>query len=147
MRMSRISRRVVVCGVACFALAALPALAGDDVIESGVDLWATAGGELSFTSFSSEPIPADFFCPGSEPFSAKVTFRGRPLVTEPANSLGAVDTIVRRLDDAVFDAQRIATTRIQVMALSLVATEPIETSCGRYDVAVSLAGEQPVTEM
>ena len=34
-----------------------------------------------------------------------------------------------------------------MLALSLVSTKPIETSCGKYDVAVSLAGEQPVTTM
>ena len=43
-----------------------------------------------------------------------------------------------------FDAKGEAATRIQLMALSLVSTKPIETSCGPYDVAVSLAGKQPV---
>src|SRR4029078_9967641 len=38
-------------------------------------------------------------------------------------------------------------TRIQLMALSLVSTKPIETNCGQYDVAVSLIGKQPVTLM
>jgi hypothetical protein len=33
------------------------------------------------------------------------------------------------------------------MALSLVSTQPIETGCGQYDVAVSLNGKQPVTTM
>lgn len=147
MKMSRNARRVVVCGVACFALAALPVLAGDDVIESGVDLWATAGGELTFTSFGTDPIPADFFCPGSAPFADTVTFRGRPLATEPAGALGAIDTVVARLDDAAFDADQIARTRIRLMALSLEATAPIATSCGGYELAVALAAEQPVTEM
>ncbi|HEY3567623.1 MAG TPA: hypothetical protein VGP73_06795, partial [Thermoanaerobaculia bacterium] len=38
-------------------------------------------------------------------------------------------------------------TLSQLMALSLVSTQPIETSCGKYDVAVTLAGEQPTTTM
>lgn len=140
-------RRSVAWGVLCLLGVALPALAGERVIRSGVDLWATAGGEMTFTSFASDPVPAGFFCDGSQPFADKVTFRGRPLATEPAGALGAIDTIVLRLDDAAFDADKIARTRIRLMALSLEATEPIETSCGRYDVEVSLAGEQPLTEM
>lgn len=141
------SGRVVLGWILVAGLAALPAYAGDDVIEAGVDLWSTAGGELTFTSFASDPIPADFFCAGSAPFDGKLNFRGRPLATEPAGALGAIDTIVHRLDDAAFDADKIARTRIQLLALSLEATEPLETSCGRYEVTAALAGEQPVTEM
>ncbi len=146
MTRSRNGWRTVAWCVVALAVVAVPALADDGAIQNGVDLWATAG-ELSFSSFDSDPIPADFFCPGSEPFSGKVVFRGEPLVTEPAGSLGAIDTIVHRLDDAAFDADEIARTRIRLLALSLVAVEPIATSCGGYDVAVALAAEQPVTEM
>ena len=87
------------------------------------------------------PIPAGFFCENSQPFTGKVKFKGAPLTVEPAGSLGAIDTVVRRLDDAKFNAKGEATTRIQLMALSLVSTKPIETSCGKYDVAVSLDGQ------
>jgi hypothetical protein len=62
-------------------------------------------------------------------------------------SLGGMDTAVRRLDDAVFNDKGEATTRIQLLALSLASVKPIETSCGQYDVKVSLIGEQPVTTM
>jgi len=99
------------------------------------------------TSFADEPLPAGFFCESSQPFTGTVKFKGAPLKVEPAGSLGAIDTVVRRLDDAKFDAKGEATTRIQLMALSLVSTKPIETSCGKYDVAVSLTGKQPVTTM
>lgn len=139
--------RSVVCSTAALAWALAPAQALDETIVSGADLWVTAGGGMSFSAFSSDPIPADFFCPGSKPFTGRVAFRGEPLATEPPGSLGASDTIVRRLDDARFDARGVARTRIQLMALSLASTEPIETRCGRYDVEVSLAGDQPLTEM
>ncbi|HEX4960190.1 MAG TPA: hypothetical protein VF173_05080 [Thermoanaerobaculia bacterium] len=117
-----------------------------DVVHKGVDLWMTVAG-FAQTSFANEPLPAGFFCDGSQPFTGKVVFQGAPLTTAPAGSLGGIDTAVRRLDDAVFDGKGEATTRIQLLALSLVSVKPIETSCGSYDVAVSLAGEQPVTTM
>ncbi len=122
-----------------------PLFAGE-TIHNGVDLWMTVAG-FAQTSFADEPLPAGFFCEGSQPFTGKIVFKGSPLTVEPAGSLGAIDTIVRRLDDAKFDAKGEATTRIQLMALSLVSTQPIETSCGKYDVAVSLTGKQPVTLM
>ncbi|MFL6260221.1 MAG: hypothetical protein ACJ76Y_10960 [Thermoanaerobaculia bacterium] len=122
-----------------------PAFAGD-AIHNGVDLWMTVAG-FAQTSFASEPLPAGFFCEGSKPFTGTVKFKGAPLTVEPTGSLGAIDTVVRRLDDAKLDAKGEAKTRIQLMALSLVSTKPIETSCGNYDVAVSLTGKQPVTMM
>ena len=128
------------------ALAAAPAWAGDNVIHKGVDIWMTVAG-FAQTSFEKEPIPAGFFCVDSKPFTGTVVFEGGPLSVEPAGSLGSVDTVVNRLDDAVFNDKGEATTRIQLMALSLVSTKPIETSCGKYDVAVSLVGEQPTTTM
>src|SRR5262249_19667178 len=57
-------------------------------------------------------------------------------------------TIVRRLDDAVFNAKGEAVTRIQLMALSLVSASPLDSGCGLYDVTASLEpGEQPTTTM
>ena len=120
--------------------------AAGDAVHKGVDLWMTVAG-FAQTSFANEPLPAGFFCDGSQPFTGKVVFQGAPLAAAPAGSLGGIDTAVRRLDDAAFNAQGEATTRIQLLALSLVSVKPVETSCGSYDVAVSLAGEQPVTTM
>jgi hypothetical protein len=119
---------------------------GAEVIHKGVDLWMTVSG-FARTSFADQPIPAGFFCEGSQPFTGTVVLKGQPLTVAPADSLGAIDTVVRRLDDAAFNAKGEATTRIQLMALSMVSAKPIETSCGAYDVAVSLAGEQPTTTM
>ena len=127
-------------------LAALPAL-GQDMIHNGIDLWRTPAG-YSYIDFSEKPLPAGFFCSGSEPFTGRVVWGGVPLATHPRGVLNGTDTIVQRLDDAVFDDQGIARTRLQVRALSMASVEPIRTSCGSFDVAVGLAdGEQPITEM
>jgi|GEM_PF-573266 len=138
-------RSAVGAAVILALIAGSPAFAGE-VVHKGVDLWMTVAG-FAQTSFADEPIPAGFFCENSRPFTGKVTFKGAPLGVEPAGSLGSIDTVVRRLDDAKFDAKGEATTRIQLMALSLVSSKPIETSCGKYDVAVQLEGKQPTTTM
>jgi hypothetical protein len=135
--------------VICCALvlaAALP-LAAADGIHHGADLWQTSTG-FTFTTFAKNPIPADFFCAGSKPFGGVISMHGEPLATRPAGALGHIDTIIRRLDEAPFDANGEATTRIQLMALSLASVKPVEIpGCGSYDVRASLAGEQPLTEM
>jgi len=147
MRVARVVLRLAVAGAVLLALVAgSPALATDNVIHHGVDMWMTVAG-FAQTTFDSEPIPADFFCPGSKPFTGTVVFKGAPLAAEPANSLGSIDTVVSRLDDATFDAQGVAYTRIQLMALSLASTRPVDTSCGTYDVTARLDGEQPTTKM
>jgi hypothetical protein len=138
-------RSVALAAIVVALISGSPAFA-TDAIHNGVDLWMTVAG-FAQTSFADQPLPAGFFCEGSQPFTGKVVFKGVPFAVSPAKSLGGMDTAVRRLDDAVFNEKGEATTRIQLLALSLASVKPIETSCGKYDVAVSLAGEQPVTTM
>ena len=138
-------RSAVAAALIVAAIGGSPLFAGE-AIHNGVDLWMTVAG-FAKTSFADDPLPAGFFCEGSQPFTGVVKFKGAPLAVEPAGSLGTIDTVVRRLDNAKFNAKGEAVTRIQLMALSLVSTQPIETSCGQYDVAVSLTGKQPVTTM
>lgn len=127
-------------------LAAPAAAAG--VIFNGVDVWNTPDDGSSWTDLSAEPIPADFFCSGSAPFSGRIYWQGEALATSPPEALGNVDTIIHRLDDAVFDHKGVASTRVKVAALSLVGIKPIKTGCGLFDVRVSLAPvEQPTTVM
>lgn len=131
-------------GLALLALMAVPATA--DVIYSGTDHWSTA---QTYTNFAQDPIPADFFCPGSPPFTGKIDLKGVPLATEPECILGGIDTIVHRLDNATFDDDGSATTRLRFVAISLAGIEPLEIpGCGLFDVTASLDGsEQPTTEM
>jgi hypothetical protein len=143
--MKSLIRSVALVAIVVALISGSPVL-GADTIHNGVDLWMTVAG-FAQTSFANEPLPAGFFCEGSQPFTGKIVFKGSPLTVEPAGSLGAIDTVVRRLDDAKLNAKGEAVTRIQLMALSLVSAKPIETSCGKYDVAVSLTGKQPVTTM
>ncbi|HEX9941529.1 MAG TPA: hypothetical protein VGG03_05920 [Thermoanaerobaculia bacterium] len=145
--MSRVSIRCLAWGAVVLALAAgAPVYAEEGTIRKGIDAWSTVAG-MTHTSFKEDPIPAGFFCLASKAFTGTVSLKGVPLATKPAKSLGAVDTVVSRLDDAAFDARGVATTRIQLSALSLASVEPIQTECGAYDVKVSLHGEQPKTTM
>ena len=154
-------------------LLAVPALAGSASITNGIDLWRTPGSGGTFVDFARQPLPAGFFCAGSAPFTGRVVFAGVPVKTKPASVLGDADTVIQRLDDAVFtknaairpftlresngavrtvDAasfrgQEVATTRIQVKAISFASVQPVQTGCGTANVTASLAGEQPITEM
>ena len=142
-----------------FTLLAMPAIAQEGTsrpakpgaqvgtIYNGVDLWRTPSDGTSFMEFAENPIPAGFFCSGSEPFTGTIFFRGVPLATAPENAFDQADTVVQRLDDATFNAKGVARTRIQFKALSLASIEPIETGCGLFNVSASLHGEQPTTEM
>ncbi len=123
-------------------LLAIPA-AADDIIYSGSDLWVTPATGRTFADFSYEPIPAGFFCNKSASFTGQIPFKGVPVSAD----LGRTDTIVERLDDAALNDKGIASTRIQIRALSLESIAPVKTACGSYLVKVSLHGNQPVTRM
>lgn len=133
--------------IAALALIASPGLALEPIIYSGSDLWITPGDGTTYADFSHIPIPADFFCSGSQPFTGRIVFEGVPLTTRPAKVLGPTDTIVHRLDDAVFDETGFAKTRIQMSAMEFRNAEPFRNGCGAFDVGVVLEGPQPVTEM
>lgn len=155
-------------------LLAVPALARDAVITNGLDLWRTPATGGTFVDFARDPLPAGFFCANSAPFKGKVVFKGVPIKTKPASALRDADTLIQRLDDAVFtknlsaihpfalreidgtmrkvdsssfQGQEVATTRIQVKAISFVGVRPVKNGCGSFEVKASLAGEQPITEM
>lgn len=139
-------RKTAVFVLAFLALGTLPALAGS-ILYSGIDLWRTPDTGNTFTEFASDPLPAGFFCSGSKAFTGRVEYKGVPLATGKPGALGQTDTIVHRLDNAELNARGVATTRIQVRALSLVNRAPIQTDCGAFNVKVSLDGRQPMTVM
>jgi hypothetical protein len=132
---------------AVILLVGMPALGADTVIQRGIDVFTTTSDGSTYYDFSHNPIPAGFFCENSQAFTGRVALKGLPLETGAPGQLGNADTIVERLDDAVFDAQGTAVARIQFRALSLASIAPIKTSCGAFHVYVSLAGQQRVTTM
>jgi len=127
-------------------LLGLSPLSADPVIQRGIDVFTTAGNGRTFYDFSYSPIPAGFFCKGSKAFTGRVAFKGLPLTTQPTGQLGGADTVIERLDDAVFD-KGVGVTRIQFRALSMVSISPVRTACGAFHVYVSLGGKQRVTTM
>ena len=128
-------------------LLGLSPLSADSVIQRGVDVFTTVGDGRTFYEFSHNPIPAGFFCERSKAFTGRVEFKGLPLATKVPGALWGADTVIERLDNAAFDAQGVAVTRLQFRALSLVSTAPVKTACGAFHVYVSLAGKQRVTTM
>ncbi len=134
---------------ALLVLMAWPASA--QVIEAGSDLWNTPmDGGGTHADFAVEPIPPDFFCPGSAPFTDLLPLHGVPLVTEPAGVLAETDTIVERLGD-VYGGW--GSTQIIVRAVQLRGSQPIEIFCpdsgeNTYWTATAcLSGAQMAGEM
>jgi hypothetical protein len=128
-------------------LGSLSPLVADNVIRHGVDTFTTTANGKTFYNFAKNPIPAGFFCSSSAAFTGKVAFRGLPIETDTPGALHNADTVIERLDDAVFDSRGIAETRLQFKALSLVSISPIQTACGAYHAYVTLGGTQRVTSM
>ena len=125
----------------------LAAAPGDPVIRRGIDTFTTTADGSTVYDFAYSPIPAGFFCKSSKPFTGRVALKGLPLETGAPGQLHGADTVIERLDDAVFDAHGTAVTRIQFRALSLVSIAPLKTSCGSYYLYVTLADQQRVTTM
>ncbi|MEA2603739.1 MAG: hypothetical protein QOF89_4731 [Acidobacteriota bacterium] len=141
------SRGLIVCIL--LLLAAVPALAVRpiDRIPAGVDYWQTLSSGATAYSFANNPIPAGFFCGKSAPFRGRVFFEGVPLHSEPAGILGTTDTIIERLDNAAFDKNGDARTRIRGRALNLQGSAPIKTACGSFKVTANLTDDQPESTM
>jgi len=136
----------VVC-VLALALLAIPALAVDRTIYNGSDLWMTRGDGTTFADFSKQPIPAGFFCNKSETFTGRIVLQGIPIATSQPGILGKADTIIQRLDNAVFNKNGVAVTRIQMRAMQFQSVAPVQTACGQYNAFVTLEGQQPITTM
>ncbi len=85
---------------------------------AGENCWEVACGD-AIADFTQDPIPADFFDPGSEPFDGAVWLGG-------GNQSGP-DTVVRRLDALVFSLPLPSTDTvpIELVQLHLVSCEPI----------------------
>jgi hypothetical protein len=138
---------IVFAAVAVALVVAFPLLAADTVIHRGVDTFTTTTNGTTFYDFAQNPIPAGFFCKSSAAFSGRVAFKGLPLETGAPGQLHSADTVIERLDDAVFDSTGTAVTRVQFRALSMVSIAPLKTACGSFHVYATLAGKQRETTM
>ena len=139
------ARSAALTAIALLVLAAIPAIAAGPVIRAGIDPWKTIP-EGTRVDFKHNPLPAGFFCNSSPAFTGKIWLRGVPLTTDN-RQLARADTIVERLDDAVFNSRGVAHTRFQVRALQLEGIKTLKNVCGEYSVQVTLDGEQPITKM
>lgn len=138
------------CVLALFVAALLfSSLASADslVIKRGIDVFTTTANGKTFYDFAKNPVPAGFFCADSAAYTGRVILRGLPIETAAPGQLRGADTVVERLDDARFNEDGVAETRVKFRALSLVSVAPIRTSCGAFHVYVSLAGKQRATTM
>lgn len=126
-------------------LAALPAAAAP-ALQRGVDIWETVP-EATFSDFADNPLPAGFFCAEFPGYTGQMWFKGVPLSSDNPGALGTTDTIIERLDNAVFNKNGVARTRVRVRALQLEGIEDFKTVCGDYNVKVTLDGEQPLSRM
>ena len=133
--------------VAVGAIIALVASAHRSVaadVAPGIDLWVTPGDGTSSFNFASQPIPGDFFHPGSDPFDGAVSFVGDPDGLGNA-AIRPADTIVERSTIALVSAcPSVDTVPIEIRALSLVSLGPITVTSGGgsaqlWDVRVCLS--------
>ncbi len=138
--MSKRISRTVLSGTLLLALAALPALA-QRVIPAGKDVWVTpANGQTVFT-FPDGDVESLCGALPSSSWTHQVALQGVPMT-------GADwDTMVVRLDDAVFNSSGVAQTRAQVANLDFRSTDTTVTPCGRLYFTVGLAGSQAPTTM
>lgn len=134
-------------------IAAAPLASAQVVIPPGDDGWMTpppVGQTRSVADFSTMPIPAGFFGPGSDPFSGVVVLRGAPLSSNPPGAVGSVDTIVRRnAPTTPLIPPMTATVPIEIVALNLVSCQPITVTynagaCSEeWDVRTTLSPSTP----
>ena len=92
-------------------------------IPVGVDMMQTNGAVLSFAG---QPIPADFFGPGSLPFEGNIPLQGAPIGTFGPFETGTTDTMIHRTEHSLLltppDQTQVG---VEIVALSLVSADPI----------------------
>ena len=113
----------------CGQLTSMPPIMAEPILP-GVDLFVTPvdfGTHIDFSEPDGcSPLPADYFGPGSDPFDGVVAMQGSPLETMPPDVLGNTDTIIRRTQPGFLGScPSSAMVEIEIVALSLVSTEPI----------------------
>ncbi|MCP3905109.1 MAG: hypothetical protein GY715_15905 [Planctomycetes bacterium] len=145
-------------GLVALALAGLVGIpaAANGPIAPGDDVWGTPCGGGAYSDFGANPLPADFFDPGSDPFIGNIQLGG------DTNGIGiippvfsGIDTIVRRGGTSpTFTCGSSEDVPVQIIALSLVSCQPVTVTYNggqspeQWDVQVCLDGApQPVGTM
>lgn len=136
-RLRMVSGSLLAVGCApAFALVLLiPAPAFGQGVQAGLDFFTTDPSNTEF-DFADSPIPADFFFPGSDPWTGTIELQSLPLPESelcpvspgfcPDDDLSEIDTIVERLETAYLPGiGQSDTVAIELISLSLVSIEPI----------------------
>jgi hypothetical protein len=126
-------------GILLVSLIALPVAA--QTIPPGRDYWVTPANGRTYFTFPDGDVESLCGAPPSSAWDHKLVLQGVPAAGSD------YDTVVARLDKIVFDANRQASTRIQVELLKFTGTATQSTPCGPLDWTASLAGQQAVTVM
>jgi hypothetical protein len=145
--MGTITWRQVCWGISLGVLLAMPTVAQPPTITHGVDLFSTSGGTRA--DFTSNPLPADFFCMGSSAFSGSIPLTGVPVATSPAGVAGSTDTVVERLADGVFSSSGTATIPVILRALRMRSSSNLTVLCpgvGNTDWQVDVCACGPQTQ-
>lgn len=97
-----------------------------------IDAWVSPANGMMCHQFGvagSPAIMADFFAPGSAPFTGSVCLQGVPLGVTPFGVFGDADTLVRRTSDPFDRCQLSPVTAdpipLELVALSLESVSPI----------------------
>ncbi len=110
-------------------------------VPAGDDCYRTPCDGGTFADFSENPIPADFFEPGSEPFDGVITLGG--------GTGSAPDTVFHRIDEMCFqpDLPVGVTTPLELVQLNLISCEPVTIMINGtptlWDVEMTLGEPQP----
>lgn len=137
--MTRFLVRATVLSILFALLAAVPVAAQD--IPKGTDYWRTP---LNGTKFKFPEKEVEGLCKAQpdNSWNHEVALRGVPAQGSDW------DSAVERLEDAKFDKNGVATTRVRFQSLFLISTTPSDTPCGRLIWTARLAkGRQRVTPM
>jgi hypothetical protein len=98
---------------------ALRGVGAQVVVGAGYDTFTTPADAKTFDSFSSHPIPDDFFGAGSLKYTGTATLKGGPPVDQ--SQWGSADTVIHRLQDVTVPGD----TALAVQGLSFVSSSPI----------------------
>ncbi len=135
------NRSFFVLGVCALALTAP---ASSQILTAGIDVWTTPNDGSAYVDFTQNPIPAGFFCTGSQAFAQKIAVKGSPIATTPSGVLGSTDTIVERAKEVNL-ASGVGSTPIRVRAISFVngAAISVPGCSDTFSAKVGLNGAAP----